>query len=72
MCAARPRTCAGKGGTSELAALREKAPRGAVEEELVPLVVVVGGEEVKEESPSVGASPGACEAGVRPMTTGIA
>ena len=54
------------------AALLEKAPLGAAEEVLEPLVVVTSGEEVSEVALSVGAGSGACEAGVCPVITGIA
>ena len=54
------------------AALLEKAPLGAAEEVLVPLVVVTRGEEVAEVALSVGAVSGTCEAGGCPVITGIA
>ena len=61
----------GKGGTLELVALLEKAPLGAAEEVLAPLVEVVSGEEVEEVALSVGAVSGTCEAGGCPVITGI-
>ena len=55
-----------------LAARWEKAPRceRLRVEELVPLVLVVCGEDELEVAASVGASPGACAAG-RPVTAGM-